>query len=144
LWGVLSKLIGETLSPAMSQALSTLGLMPVMVAAALARQVRGGPRPRKLGKAYAFGAGASAAWPTSRITTPLKSAGKRRSLIPLTGLYPVVTVVLSIVLLGERINAVQTAGVGPLARGDLPLQRSRGHRVGEEKASLRPGSPTRW
>lgn len=112
LWGVLSKLIGETLSPAMSQALSTLGLMPVMVAAALLGRSEADPGRRKLGKAYAFGAGVLSCVANIAYYHALKVGGKAAIVIPLTGLYPVVTVVLSIVLLGERINAVQTAGVG--------------------------------
>jgi uncharacterized membrane protein len=112
LWGVLSKLIGDKLSPELLQALMTLGILPVMVAAALLGKSEADPGRRKLGKAYAFGAGVLSCVANIAYYHALTVGGKAAVVIPLTGLYPVVTVVLSIVLLGERINAVQAAGVG--------------------------------
>src|SRR5258708_36209048 len=58
-WAVVSKLIGDALSAAQSQALSTLGLLPIIAALAFARKPSGSRSPRR-GILCGFAAGARA------------------------------------------------------------------------------------
>src|SRR5438309_10961242 len=46
-WAVVSKLIGDALSAPQSQALSTLGLLPIIAALAFARKPSGSGSPRR-------------------------------------------------------------------------------------------------
>ncbi len=117
LWAILSKLIGDALSPAMSQALSTLGMLPIMAAMAPMALSKGpaenaGRPGRRRGILYALAAGVLSGIGNIAYYHALNSGGKAAAVIPLTALYPVVTVGLSVVILGERLNAVQTAGIG--------------------------------
>src|SRR6266566_3454181 len=75
-WAILSKLIGDALSAAHSQALSTLGLLPVMVALGFSGRLSAtGHRLR--GTLCALRRASSVAPATLRITTRLIAAAKR-------------------------------------------------------------------
>jgi drug/metabolite transporter (DMT)-like permease len=56
IWAVLSRLIGADISPAQSQAMSTLRLAPIIVALGAIRE-RAIPGNRRIGVLLAFGAG---------------------------------------------------------------------------------------
>lgn len=116
-WAILSRLIGDALSATQSQALSTLGILPVIFA--LARRPR--PRPAidlntRRGCALALGAGVLTCIGNAGYYDVLNRGTKAATVVPLTALYPLVTIVLAIVILRERIHRVQGLGlVGSLA-----------------------------
>ena len=108
-WALISKLIGDALSPEASQALSTLGLLPVIVGLAVAKT----PPPSgsaKLGVALAFFAGILTCLGNIAYYALLNSA-KAVTVVPLTALYPLVTVLLAVLFLKEKLNALQIAGI---------------------------------
>jgi len=110
LWAVMSKLIGDALTAAQSQALSTLGLVPVALALVASRRLSvSGNRRRGIGAAVAAGALASGG--NVAYYHALNVGGKAATLVSLTALYPLVTVVLAVLLLRERLNAFQCAGM---------------------------------
>ena len=109
-WAIISKLIGDALTAAQSQALSTLGLFPVMAALAVSRKPADAPRPSR-GIGPAFVAGILACLGNVAYYHALNLGGKAATVIPLTGLYPLVTVILALLLLRERLNAIQIGGV---------------------------------
>lgn len=112
-WAVLSKLLGDTLSAEQTQAISTLGLLPILVVLALSAFSQGkrwGTIPRRdfvapflggivscLGNLFYYGA--------------LARGEKVSAIVALTALYPLMTIGLAVLLLRERLNLLQLAGI---------------------------------
>ena len=114
-WGLVSKPASDRLSPWQLQTISALGLVPVIGLLARSRKLNLGSRPRR-GFWLAFGSGVVATLGNIAYYQSLSAGGKAAAVTPLTALYPVVTIALAIVTLGERLNRVQIAGVfGSLA-----------------------------
>jgi uncharacterized membrane protein len=110
IWAITSKLIGNALSASVSQALSTLGLLPV--AAILCFSKRLAVTGNRLhGALFAFGAGALACAGNVAYYRALQVGDKAATVVALTGLYPLVTITLAILLLHERLNRVQLMGI---------------------------------
>lgn len=110
-WAVISKLIGEALTAAQSQALSTLGLVPVAAALAASRRLTASGNRRR-GIAAAFVAGTLACAGNVAYYHAMNVGGKAATLVSFTALYPLVTVMLAMLLLHERLNGFQAAGIG--------------------------------
>ncbi len=109
LWAVISKLIGESVTAAQSQALSTLGLIPVMLALGCSKK----PTPtgnRRRGVINAFLAGALTCAGNVAYYHALGAGAKASTVVPLTALYPLVTIALAVLLLRERLNVIQLGG----------------------------------
>ena len=109
-WAILSKLIGDALSAAQSQALSTLGLIPVAVALGLSHRLAVTGSGRR-GALFAVMAGALACAGNVAYYRALQVGDKAATVVALTGLYPLVTVTLAMLFLHERLNKVQAAGI---------------------------------
>jgi drug/metabolite transporter (DMT)-like permease len=133
IWAILAKEIGDALTPSQSQLLSTLGMLPLLAALALVKQTPangngsdeiasydGLPRQsgqvshsignRRLGIALAFGSGVVSSIGNIPYYAAL-GGGNAATVVPLAALYPLVTVLLAVVLLKERLNRVQLFGV---------------------------------
>ena len=109
-WAVFSKLIGDSLSAAHSQALSTLGLLPVMLALGFSNRLSATGN-RRHGAASALAAGGFACLGNVAYYDALNRGGKAATVVPLTALYPLVTIALAVLLLKEKLNKTQMAGV---------------------------------
>ncbi len=112
-WGVVSKPLSTTLSPWQVQCLSSLGLLPVLVVLA-ARQFRNlkfeiWSWRRALLPAFTGGVISSVG--NLACYQALAAGGKAAAVIPLTSLYPLVTIILARRVLKERLNAVQWGGI---------------------------------
>src|SRR5262245_394874 len=110
LWAIFSKLIGDGLSATHSQALSTIGLLPLIVVLALEKSLTN-PGSVALGALYGLGAGLLSAFGNLAYYDILQRGGKAATVIPLTALYPLVTVLLAVLFLRERLNRIQLGGV---------------------------------
>lgn len=110
-WAILSKLIVDDLSPAQSQAASTLGLYPVMLAMFMIREpaVRSS---RRRGVWLALGAGILSSLGNIPYFAVLGSGAKAATVVPLAAMAPLVTVLLAVPLLKERMNWIQGLGIG--------------------------------
>jgi bacterial/archaeal transporter family protein len=108
LWGFLSKIGADTASPVQMQILFTLGMLPVAGAMLLHTRTK---LDRNLGGiCYGLLCGVA----TGAGTLGYYAALRHQSasvVTPVTGLFPVLTVVLAFVLLRERLNKVQIAGM---------------------------------
>ncbi len=106
----MAKLIGSALSGAHSQALSTLGILPVMVALGLLKK---SPTTgnRRRGIFYALAGGALSCVGNVVYYDIISRGGKAALIVPLTALYPLVTILMAMLLLQERLNRIQLAGV---------------------------------
>jgi uncharacterized membrane protein len=108
-WAILSKVIGEALSPKQNQALSTIGILPVLFALGFRRKSEATNSSRR-GVTFAFAAGTLTCVGNIAYYAALNNA-KALAVVPLTALYPLVTILLAVVFLRERINLIQRAGI---------------------------------
>ena len=110
-WGVVSKPLSSGLSAWQVQSLSTLGILPVLAILARSSNLRHGSNPRR-GFWLALGAGIITSVGNVACYQALAIGGKAAAVIPLTSLYPLVTIILALLFLGERLSIAQTAGIG--------------------------------
>jgi len=109
IWAFLSKLLGEALTAAQSQALSSLGLLPIFALLVISRKLTGIANRR--GAVWAFTAGVLGCLGNLAYYHALNLGGKAVTVAPLTALYPLVTVGLAVVLLKEKLNRIQLIGI---------------------------------
>jgi transporter family protein len=110
IWAIMSKLIGSALTGAHSQALSTLGILPIMLAIGLAKKPAASGLQRR-GILYALAGGAISCLGNVVYYDALSRGGKAALIVPLTALYPLATILLAMLVLKERLNRIQLAGV---------------------------------
>src|SRR5262245_14151993 len=97
------------MSAGQSQAFSTLGILPVMVAVATSRGFRGG-RNVVRGSVTALVAGVLVGLGNASYYQAVMLA-KAATTVSFTMLYPIVTVVLALVVLREKPHPWQLAGI---------------------------------
>src|SRR6267142_3171243 len=106
LWGFLSKIGSEKASPMQMQILFTLGMLPV--ALGMLVQMRGKLDRNRGGISYGLLSGIATGLGTLGYYAALRD--QNASVVtPLTGVFPVLTVVLAFVVLRERQKQVQLA-----------------------------------
>lgn len=109
-WAVLGRLLGNDLSPGQSQAYSTLGTLPVLALLAFAPTTA--PQGnRRRGQVAALASGFLTAFGNLAYFGALNSGAKAAAVIPLTALYPMVTILLAVLFLREGINRIQMGGI---------------------------------
>ena len=108
LWGFLSKIGSVTASPLQMQILFTLGMLPV--AAAMVLQVRGKLDRNRAGVTYGLLSGVATGIGTLGYYAALRTQDAS-VVTPVTGLFPLLTVLLAFFVLRERLNNVQMAGM---------------------------------
>jgi transporter family protein len=108
LWGFLSKIGSEAATPMQMQILFTLGMLPVAVGMLL--QMRWKLDRDRGGVTYGLLCGVATGLGTLGYYAALRE--QNASVVtPLTGLFPVLTIVLAFVVLRERLNRVQMGGM---------------------------------
>lgn len=109
-WAIISRVIGEALSPAQQQALSTLGMLPVIAVLPLLGTDQPSRNPRK-GTLVALAAGVLSCLGNVTYYDALNRGEKAATVVPLTAMYPLVTILLAVLLLRERLNRLQLCGI---------------------------------
>lgn len=109
-WAVVSKEALGGISPMQNQLLFTVGLMPLMLVAALSKNVSSGTDKRR-GAVYAAVTGILGGTGNIAFFEALGHGGKASTVTPVTGLYPLLTVGTALLVLKERLNRVQVAGI---------------------------------
>ena len=108
LWGFLSKIGSEAASPLQMQILFTLGMLPVAIGMLV--QMRWKLDRNGGGVTYGILSGVATGLGTLGYYAALRE--QNASVVaPVTGLFPVLTVVLALLLLRERLNKVQMGGM---------------------------------
>ena len=108
LWGFLSKIGSDAASPMQMQILFTLGMLPV--ALGMFVQMRGKLDRDRAGTTYGLLCGIATGVGTLGYFAALRD--QNASVVtPLTGVFPVLTVILAFVILRERLNKVQMGGM---------------------------------
>src|SRR4051812_47975223 len=92
-WAIVGRLIGNALSPAQTQALSTVGLLPIVAILPLLCRGQAARNPRK-GALIALAAGVVSCLGNVAYYDVLNRGEKAASVVPLTAMYPLVTIVL--------------------------------------------------
>lgn len=114
LWAVLSRLLGEALSPGLSQAFSTVGLLPLLLPL-LWRQRSGLRHASWRGAVMALAGGVVTCLGNVAYYAALNRGGQAATVVTLAALAPLVTVTLGLLVLRERLGVIQSAGaVGSL------------------------------
>lgn len=108
-WALTSKFLGDGVSADHAQALSTLGLLPILL---FIRASPGSSSPGNegRGRAIAFTAGLLGCLGNIVYYEALNRGGQASVVIPLTALYPLITVILAWLFLQEKLNRTQLAG----------------------------------
>src|SRR4051812_48659316 len=90
-WALLAKVIGDALTPAQNQVLSTIGMVPVIVGVAFSRNL-GASGGQLRGSILAFAAGLLGCVGNIFYYRLLNSGAKAATVIPFTAIYPLITV----------------------------------------------------
>jgi bacterial/archaeal transporter family protein len=109
-WGVQSKLIVDRISPWMNQALFPLGLLPALLFLTISRNMRRGSNLLR-GSGYAFLTGILGGVGNIAFYLALARGGKAAIVVPMTCVFPLVTVILAAVVLNETMSRIQTLGL---------------------------------
>lgn len=109
-WGVISKPLSSSFSPWQVQSLSAIGLLPVIAWLACSPNAGSGSN-RSRGFVLAFASGVLGSLGNVAYYQSLSLGGKAAAVTPITALYPLATIALAMMFLGERLNKVQAAGI---------------------------------
>ena len=109
-WGVLAVPLRHLTAP-QSQALSTLGILPIMAALPLSSRIREGQNPAR-GALCALAAGLVAGLGNLGYYQAVGLGAAASVAVSLTALYPVVTIAIAFIFLRERPGPIQLLGIG--------------------------------
>jgi uncharacterized membrane protein len=116
-WALLLKVGSLELPADATQFLATLGMLPV--ALALIVRTAAALEWNRIGIAHALAGGVLSAAGIVALIAAFRSGGPTGVITVTTGLYPMVTVLLAVLLLGERLGIRQKIGVGLAAAAIL-------------------------
>lgn len=109
-WGTVSSLASQNVSALTLQIVSTIGLFPVTLVLAFSRNL-GRSAHRSRGILLALLTGVIGGTGNLALYQTLRVGGNASIVFPLTGMYPLVTIVVARFLFKERLNRVQTVGI---------------------------------
>lgn len=118
-WGAVSKVASERVNANTNQIFFTLGLLPIALAIFRSPRLKEGTQLAS-GSAWAFVTGLLGGFGNIAFFYALYRGGKVSVVAPATALFPIVTVVLSMIFLKERLNKLQKVGLA-LALGAIYL-----------------------
>ncbi|MFO1451059.1 MAG: DMT family transporter [Opitutaceae bacterium] len=110
IWGVLSKGPSRELSGWMTQILFTFALIPSALLALFSSRVNVGTN-KPLGLFWGFVSGLLAAAGNIAFYLALEKGADTAIAVPLTNVYPLVTIAVAWIWFKERLNGVQVAGI---------------------------------
>lgn len=110
-WAFLNRLLADAIaSPAHGQLASTIGIVPVLVALYAMPDVPA-TGSRRMGIWLALASGIVSCLGNIANLDLLGRGAKAAAVIPLTALYPVVTILLAVPILRERVSGLQWLGI---------------------------------
>lgn len=110
-WGALSKVASADVDTNTNQIFFTVGLAPLILAVLLKSKSLKEGKNRSAGMGWAFLTGILGGTGNLAFFQALVIGGKASIVIPATGLFPLVTVILATIFLRERLGNLQKAGV---------------------------------
>jgi drug/metabolite transporter (DMT)-like permease len=109
-WAIVGRLIDKSITAAQSQVLSTVGIIPIILALAWSKRPAA-TGSRIHGILLALAAGVASCLGNLPFYELLSSESNTAAVVSLTSLAPLVTVLLAVLLLRERLNWVQIGGI---------------------------------
>jgi uncharacterized membrane protein len=109
-WGAISSLASQNVSPLTLQMVSTIGLFPVTLVLIFSKNIHVSVN-RTRGILLAVLTGMIGGSGNLTLYQALRLGGEASVVFPLTGMYPLVTLILARLLLKEKINRIQAVGV---------------------------------
>ena len=109
-WGATSKAVADDIDTYMNQVLFTIGLVPVLILVIRSPRLAGG-KNRKGGIFYAFITGILGGVGNITFFKSLTMGGRAAVVVPMTSLSPLVTVILALLVLRERMSTSQLIGL---------------------------------
>lgn len=109
-WGAVSKVASGGVDANTNQIFFTLGLLPLIAFAARSARLAGGSE-RRAGIAWAFLTGILGGTGNIAFFRALGSGGQASVVVPATALFPLVTVILALTFLHERLGKAQKIGL---------------------------------
>ncbi|MDZ4780373.1 MAG: DMT family transporter [Planctomycetia bacterium] len=109
-WAVIPTEIGTSLSAQQQQALCTIGLLPLLCILPFQREPASSENKRR-GRWISLAAGVCSSLGNIPYFDLLSRGENAATVVPLAAMYPLVTVLLAVVLLRERLNVVQLLGL---------------------------------
>ena len=110
-WGAVSKVASNGVDANTNQVFFTFGLLPLILIMWRSSRVRKAQRGRSIGIAWAFLTGILGGTGNIVFFHALVIGGKASIVSPVTALFPLVTVILAVTLLHERIGTAQKIGL---------------------------------
>src|SRR5687768_4461105 len=110
-WGIISKAAEKHASSETIQVVSVIGVLPAGLALMGSKNLKKGRRIG-LGCLYAFGTGICGSSGNLAMLKSFAGGGDASVVLPYTGMFPLVTVLLAVLILRERMNWIQVAGIG--------------------------------
>lgn len=111
-WAILARLAGDALNAAQQQAVSTLGILPVLAALGFSGRLGvSGSANRLRGTLLALGSGLLTCAGNIAYYAVLNRGASAAAVIPLTALYPLVTILLAVAILREPLGRIQGLGL---------------------------------
>lgn len=110
-WGAVSKVASEGVDAETNQIFFTFGLLPLIAIVWRSSRSAGGGPGRRTGIAWAFLTGILGGTGNIAFFRALVMGGKASVVSPVTALFPLVTVILAVTLLHERIGIAQKIGL---------------------------------
>jgi len=114
-WGLVSKIASDGVDMYVNQLLYTVGLLPLMIFVGWTvwkHSPREEPKARRRGVFWAFLTGILGGLGNLAFFQALVKGGKASVVAPVTALFPMVTVILAMLFLKERLGRVQWVGLG--------------------------------
>lgn len=142
IWGVLAKGPSRELSGWMTQLLFTAALIPSVIVACFSKNLRTGTN-KPLGLFWGFVSGLIAAAGNIAFYLALENGAETAIAIPMTNVYPLVTIALAFFWFKERLNFVQVMGIF-IAVAAILLLSGEAKNLGQPLALLRRLSLTPW
>jgi drug/metabolite transporter (DMT)-like permease len=142
IWGVLAKGPSRELSGWMTQILFTFALVPSAILAGCSKQVRVGS-DKSRGLFWGLVSGLIAAAGNIFFYLALEAGADTSIAVPLTNIYPLVTIFIAWIWFNERLNLIQAAGI-LIAVGAIVLLSGEAKNLGDPLTILRRISLTPW
>jgi drug/metabolite transporter (DMT)-like permease len=111
IWGLVFAAVSTMMPPLTVQVLSTIGLLPVAVAFLFSTNVWKGTNHRR-GTLWGLATGVCGVGGTILLSQAFMMGGEASIVTPLSAMFPLITLLLAVLVLKERLNAVQAFGIG--------------------------------
>jgi len=111
-WGAVSKVASEGVDANTNQVFFTFGLLPLIAIVWRSSRNAAGGTGRRVGIGWAFLTGILGGTGNIAFFRALVMGGKASIVSPVTALFPLVTVILAMTLLHERVGTTQKIGLG--------------------------------